>query len=604
MALFSLSTALAAAQIPSIKMMTAAAPPPPPHAGVSFNASFGSYMVLQQQPAKACVYGMLGDGGTAVSVKLSSTTTSSSKSTAAINATLSAGGGWKACFPPNAVGGDYTVTATCTGCTNTTTALLEHVTFGDVWYCSGQSNMALPVVHSYSRNISHDAILAGKYANIRIHGMEGNMNPSQPWMTLKQAVAAPPSAVRGDDVFHSSKAGVNMFVQFSASCYYFGKSLTDELAAAGTPPPIGLIHTAWGGSTIEQWLTNTTISTCAHAAISSTNQEYHDSRVMPYVSMALKGFTWYQGENDCHNTMGNSASRVGYSCLMQSLVEQWRELWSCPACAFGIVSLASSGSEGASSHAMGAMRQAQTAGYGVLPAKTGPMANTFLAHAYDLDDQWSGDRGPCVEVGWNVSSPAQHCCGSSGRNTTTCTAGWATKCSNMCYANVRTTQYMGGIHPRSKAPVGVRLAKAAFNTIYGGNSAFTGPTIAGCGLTGTSTLTIEFDTALLRGDKVVVQKFGVPNFTPYYHGHGNPNYNGGSQLFVQTIASSFCAETQRTNASNSSSDVFCPTWAGGVGDSVTKPAPNGRFPTFGGDGASTVNDPHDFNQGKSCFLLL
>ena len=104
--------------------------------------------------------------------------------------------------------------------------------------------------------------------------------------------------------------------------------------------------------------------------------------MLPYTGMAVKGFAWYQGENDCHGTMGNSAAKTGYSCLMQSLVQQWRDLWSCPQCAFGIVTLASSGSEGASSHAMGAMRQAQTAGYGVLPASTGVMANTFMAHAY------------------------------------------------------------------------------------------------------------------------------------------------------------------------------------------------------------------------------
>ena len=53
--------------------------------------------------------------------------------------------------------------------------------------------MALPVIHSYSRNISRDAILAGKYANIRIHGLEGNMNPFQPWATLRQAVRHVPT---------------------------------------------------------------------------------------------------------------------------------------------------------------------------------------------------------------------------------------------------------------------------------------------------------------------------------------------------------------------------------------------------------------------------
>ena len=83
---------------------------------------------------------------------------------------------------------------------------------------------------------------------------------------------------------------------------------------------------------------------------------------------------------------------------------------------FGIVTLASSGSEGGSSRAMGAMRQAQTAGYGVLPppltqqrhttsdasgggsgSDVSQMANTFMAQAYDLDDKWSGDQGP-VEI--------------------------------------------------------------------------------------------------------------------------------------------------------------------------------------------------------------
>jgi hypothetical protein len=155
---------------------------------------------------------------------------------------------------------------------------------------------------------------------------------------------------------------------------------------------------------------------------------------------------------------------------------------------------------------------------------------------------------------------------------------------------------MGSIHPRSKAPVGDRLAKAAFNTVFGGKAAFTGPTLAGCALTG-STLTIQFDRTMLRGDKVVLQKFNEPNFTPYYHGHGNPMFHGGSQLYVQTEASSFCIETLHTNESDSSSPVYCPTWAGGVGQSSTRPAPAGRFPTFGGNGATTDNDPNQFNEG-------
>ena len=308
--------------------------------------------------------------------------------------------------------------------------------------------------------------------------------------------------------------------------------------------------------------------------------------------------------------MVNSAAKAGYSCSMQALVDQWRQLWSAtpgttdPAAPFGIVTLASSGSEGASSLAMGAMRLAQTAGFGVLPPPAGPtsggMANTFLAQAYDLDDQWSGDRGPCVAVGWNMSSPLHACCDNQGFNTnkSTCPPAWQTKCAPMCAANAGTAQYMGSIHPRSKIYVGKRLAKAAYNTVYGGKASASGPTLSGCALTSTS-LTIEFNPTMLRGDKVVLQNFSTPNFTPYYHGHGNPGWHSGSQLYVQTERDSFCVETLPVNKTDPQSDVYCPTWAGGAGEGVTQPAPAGgqRFPSFGGSGMTPDSNASEFNMG-------
>ena len=78
---------------------------------------------------------------------------------------------------------------------------------------------------------------------------------------------------------------------FSSTCWYYGESLSDELGP--NPPPIGLIHTAWGGSEIEQWLDNATIAECANASISAGNAEFHGSRVLPYVQMAIKGWVWY-----------------------------------------------------------------------------------------------------------------------------------------------------------------------------------------------------------------------------------------------------------------------------------------------------------------------
>ena len=197
---------------------------------------------------------------------------------------------------------------------------------------------------------------------------------------------------------------------------------------------------------------------------------------------------------------GNSIANVGYGCEQRVLVEGWRKIWSTtpgttdPMAPFGVVTLASSGSEGGPN--MGAMRYAQTANYGVLP--NAAMPNTFLAQAYDLDDPWGPAAGPCFEP-WQ-------CCAYKHItvNMTTCnngTKGNPNLCANACAAAADTPVAMGGIHPRDKKPLGDRMGTAAFNTVYGGSKAFTGPTLAGCRASGNS-LVIQFNTTLLRGDKV------------------------------------------------------------------------------------------------------
>lgn len=210
---------------------------------------------------------------------------------------------------------------------------------------------------------------------------------------------------------------------------------------------------------------------------------------------------------------------------------------------------------------MGAMRQAQTAGYGHLPGPTDSgMENTFSAQAYDLDDEWGPALGPCfagfatehgrTDGGWD-------CCPMKGHpvNTTSCTPDRAARCATACAAD-RNTPSHGGIHPRSKKHVGDRLGLAAFNTVYGGKGPVTGPTLSGCSVaTGGSTLQVQFDATLLGGDTVEVRPF------PPYLRNG-----GGSQLWVQVNKSRFCMEPRQwVNASGIpvAGVMHCPPWAGG-----------------------------------------
>ena len=240
---------------------------------ISFNSTLGSNMVLQQQPAAAAVYGAVIGATTNVTVTI---VDSGGGASYTVGAAVTQGL-WKALLRPTPAGGNFSITATATCAGEQATAAIYNVTFGDVWYCGGQSNMALPLEFTNSRNTSLAAIAAGKYSNIRIQQMAGNMNPSTPWTPIAQAAS-------GD---------ATVFLAFSGACYYFGESLTDTLGAAA--PPLGLIHTAWGGSTIQNWISNDTLNSnvCAnHSSGQGNDGGWYESRVLPYAEMTIKGWAW------------------------------------------------------------------------------------------------------------------------------------------------------------------------------------------------------------------------------------------------------------------------------------------------------------------------
>lgn len=261
----------------------------------------------------------------------------------------------------------------------------------------------------------------------------------------------------------------------------------EGLADAMPTVPIGLIHTAWGGSMIEQWLTNDAIAKCKGADISAHNENLYDNAVRPYVEMAVKGWVYYQGENNCGGLHGNSgtASQLasGYACMMPALVSEFRKVWSAasstdPQAPFGLVSLSSHDSEGAKD--MASFRWAQQGSMGTVPNKL--MPNTFMAHAFDLQDPWNGATGACSTV-----------------------AGAAMMAGYDC----STPWFMGpSIHPRFKKPVGQRLALGALKAAYQTGDGAVGGTIKGCSLS-PSSLTISFGMGGAR--KLQVKSYNQSN---------------------------------------------------------------------------------------------
>jgi len=586
---------------------TARPTPTPPALFFGLDAGFGDRMVLQRAPAAAAVYGFLDTpNATGVRVTVSSNGVPLYTVDAQLNVTAQAFGDgwgarpcpkavcppydmatftpfdtplptWKALLQPAPAGGDYEITAVCTGCGAAALPIkLVNATFGDIYVCAGQSNAMLWVSHTFSRNESAGNYSAGRFNNIRIMGGNdvnepyaawppaygGGAKATNAWMTAREAV--PAGCIDAQDC---------PLFQTSGACWYALQSVAEQ----GVDVPLGLVALTLGGQRIEEFMDNTTSAVGPHVCANLNSQnipwwngQLYGVYMLPFVDTSIKGWLWYQGENNMGGEKGNVLANTGYACAMRQLIRGWRAAWSktpgtTDALApFGVVTLASSGSEGGPN--FGAMRLAQTASFGVLPSPELPA--TFLAQAYDLDDPWGPEAGPCFagKGGWA-------CCPSVPKayNATTC-GGREALCAPACAAQAGTPVLMGGIHPRSKKEVGDRLGRAMLNTIYGGAGAFTGPTLAGCALAG-GVLTVSFNETLLRGDTLALQ----PAF-PLAGG------GGGSQLWVQTNASLFCLEpTCVLNATTGACAVpprrepasyTCPTWAGGDGVTVL---PAGAF---------------------------
>lgn len=220
--------------------------------------------------------------------------------------------------------------------------------------------------------------------------------------------------------------------------------------------------------------------------------------IAPFVNTTVKGFLWYQGENNCGGTMGNSAAGVGYGCQLPAMIAEWRRQWSAvegttdKLAPFGIVTLAAGGSEGHDQN-MAGMRWSQTGNYGSLPNNA--MPNTFLAQAYDLGDPMDNLRQPCVNGSGFVNVSAF---GPGGPCTWPGAAAWNPAVAPLrdVVFNNAAPSFMGGIHPRFKHEVGRRLALAYAGTTF--------PAFAGCTAT-SKAVTLQFNAADLKGDSLVMQ---------------------------------------------------------------------------------------------------
>ena len=191
-----------------------AAPGIPARGDVKLPALFGDHMVLQRDQNDR-VWGWA-DPGEEVTVSINGQTKT---------ATAGADGKWQVTLDPMPAGGPYTLTVK-----GKNTLTCNDVLAGEVWICSGQSNMQWPVGAANDADLE---IKAAKFPGIRLITVpnRGTQEPQKDFRGKWQVCS--PQTVGG----------------FSAVGYFFGRQLHETLGV-----PIGLINDAWGGSACEAWI--------------------------------------------------------------------------------------------------------------------------------------------------------------------------------------------------------------------------------------------------------------------------------------------------------------------------------------------------------------
>jgi len=296
---------------------------------------FGDHMVLQAD-AKVPVWGQ-GEPGETVTLTIGGQR---------VSTVVDVTGCWRAQLEPIPSGGPYVMEVSA----GDERFTLKDILIGEVWLCSGQSNMEWPLSKSLNGD---EEIAAADYPHIRLFLVEKVSLDDKPHDVKGQWVKCDPESAKG----------------FSAVGYFFGRELHTQLDS-----PVGLIDNAWGGSSAETWMSRQSLLSdpdFSHMVESLPDRQavleayrkalndwkasgsdgpapkelraarqykwpakLYDRMLMPLVPYAIRGVIWYQGED-------NTSRAYQYRRLFPALIANWRAIWGQDDLPFLYVQLAS-----------------------------------------------------------------------------------------------------------------------------------------------------------------------------------------------------------------------------------------------------------------------
>lgn len=192
--------------------------------------------------------------------------------------------------------------------------VLSDILIGEVWFCSGQSNMEMPVKGFRGQPVyGSQQYIVGADPERRLR-----------MFTVKNAWSTTPVNDRIEGKW--DKASPEVVADFSATAFFFGNLLQN-----GIKVPVGLIQCAWSASKIEAWMPRNVLSGFTEVKLPDVNAEEFgwiagtptllwNAMVNPWDGFPVKGVIWYQGE-------ANTPAPELYRKLFPAMVRDWRRFF-------------------------------------------------------------------------------------------------------------------------------------------------------------------------------------------------------------------------------------------------------------------------------------
>lgn len=246
---------------------------------------------------------------------------------------------------------------------------LRNILVGEVWFCSGQSNMEMP--------------LAG-FDNCPVEGANEAIATASEWKGIRMATIEKNGQLEPVDSCRGSwRVSCPAYApRFGATAFFFARMMNRVLDM-----PVGIINCSWGGSTVEGWLPEEIVSQYPDIDLERDirKEEPHDwwhylsptlmynGMVRPLQNYTVKGFLWYQGESNVgkHDTYGER---------LKTMVELWRKEWRLGELPFYFVELAPYGSTEGLASAF--LREAQHEAERLIP-NSGVVCTNDLVEPYE-----------------------------------------------------------------------------------------------------------------------------------------------------------------------------------------------------------------------------